>query len=164
MAFEQLFTAEFTKFQQISNSSNLLYKPLMIIPSAQRSGLLIRRSVYISKSQRIFACHFLGQILVCVYAISQYDQILISCTIPSGSPFPPSLKLVLYSLCAILLHLFITRLTVLYLSPLNLLLYCSLWVFHTSIIWWFFTGVWLIASLLKSPELFSVFWPISTML
>ena len=33
----------------------------------------------------------------------------------------------------------------------------SLWVFHISVSWWFFTGVWVIASLLKSPGLFSVF-------
>ena len=30
--------------------------------------------------------------------------------------------------------------------------------------WWFFIGVWLIASLLKSPGLFVVLWPISIML
>ena len=30
--------------------------------------------------------------------------------------------------------------------------------------WWFFTGVWQTPSLLKSPGLFSVFWPISAML
>ena len=33
----------------------------------------------------------------------------------------------------------------------------SLWVFHISFSWCFFTGVWVIASLLKSPGLFSVF-------
>ena len=38
-----------------------------------------------------------------------------------------------------------------------------LWVFHTSISWWFLTGVWVTASLFKSQRLFSVFWPISTM-
>ena len=37
----------------------------------------------------------------------------------------------------------------------------SLRVFHISVSWWSFTGVWVTASLLKSPELFSVFWPIS---
>ena len=37
-------------------------------------------------------------------------------------------------------------------------------VFHTSVSWWFFIRVLLIASLLNSPGLFSVFWPISTML
>ena len=40
----------------------------------------------------------------------------------------------------------------------------SLWVFHTSVNWWFFTGVWVTASLLRSPGLFLVFWPTSTML
>ena len=36
-------------------------------------------------------------------------------------------------------------------------------VFHISINWCFLTGVWVIASLLKYPGLFSVFWPILTM-
>ena len=37
-------------------------------------------------------------------------------------------------------------------------------VFHISISWWFFTGVWVTASLLKSPGLVSWFWPFSVML
>ena len=36
-------------------------------------------------------------------------------------------------------------------------------VFHISISWWFFTGVWVTASHLKSPGLVSVFWPSSAM-
>ena len=32
--------------------------------------------------------------------------------------------------------------------------------FHNSISWWFLTGIWVTTSLLKSPGLFSVFWPI----
>ena len=36
--------------------------------------------------------------------------------------------------------------------------------FHVGVCQWFFTGVWVTASLLKSPGLFSVFWPFSTML
>ena len=44
-----------------------------------------------------------------------------------------------------------------------IIIYC-LRVFHISISWWFFTGVWVTASLLKSPGLFSVFWPFSVML
>ena len=34
----------------------------------------------------------------------------------------------------------------------------SLWVFHISFSWWSFTEIFVIASLFKSPELFSVFW------
>ena len=45
---------------------------------------------------------------------------------------------------------------------LLLLLLLLLFVFHIS--WWFFTGVWVTASLLKSPGLFSVFWPFSIVL
>ena len=39
-----------------------------------------------------------------------------------------------------------------------------LWVFQTTISWWSFTGVWVITSFRKSPGLFSVFWPILTVL
>ena len=37
-------------------------------------------------------------------------------------------------------------------------------VFHISINWWFCTGVWVTASLLKSPGLVSGFWPFLAML
>ena len=37
-------------------------------------------------------------------------------------------------------------------------------IFHISISWWYFTGDWVTVSLLKSPWLFSVFWPFSIML
>ena len=37
-------------------------------------------------------------------------------------------------------------------------------IFHISVSWWSFTGVWVTASLLKSPGLFSVFWPFSIIL
>ena len=37
-------------------------------------------------------------------------------------------------------------------------------VFHISFSWLFFIGVWVTASLLKSPGLFSEFWPFSVML
>ena len=37
-------------------------------------------------------------------------------------------------------------------------------VFQISISWWYFTGDWVTASLLKSPAIFSVFWPSSIML
>ena len=37
-------------------------------------------------------------------------------------------------------------------------------VFHASVSRWFFIGVWVTASLLMPPGLFTVFWPISEML
>ena len=37
-------------------------------------------------------------------------------------------------------------------------------IFHISISWWFFTGVWVTASFLKSPGHVSVFWPSLAML
>ena len=42
--------------------------------------------------------------------------------------------------------------------------YSLIWAFHISVSRWFFTGVWVTASLLKSPGLFLVFWQFSTML
>ena len=42
--------------------------------------------------------------------------------------------------------------------------YSLIRTFRISISRWFFTGVWVTASLLKSPGLFSVFWPFSIML
>ena len=37
-------------------------------------------------------------------------------------------------------------------------------IFHISVSWWFFTGFWVTANLLKSPGLFSVLRPFSIML
>ena len=37
-------------------------------------------------------------------------------------------------------------------------------VFHISVSWWSFAGHWVTANILKSPGLFSVFWPFSIML
>ena len=42
--------------------------------------------------------------------------------------------------------------------------YSPIRAFHISVSRWFFTGVWVTASLLKSPGLFLVFWPFSIML
>ena len=41
--------------------------------------------------------------------------------------------------------------------------YSLIRAFHISVSRWFFTGVWVTASLLKSPGLFLVFWPFSAM-
>ena len=43
-------------------------------------------------------------------------------------------------------------------------MYYISWVFYTSVSWWSFTGVWMTASLFKSPGLFSVFRSILAML
>ena len=42
--------------------------------------------------------------------------------------------------------------------------YLLIRVFHISFSWWSFTRFWVIASLLKSPGLFLVFWPFSIIL
>ena len=55
--------------------------------------------------QEFYASHSLGQILVCAYTIFQFGKILISCTIPSGSPFlssnasPCFLYMLFYCIC-----------------------------------------------------------------
>ena len=41
--------------------------------------------------------------------------------------------------------------------------FCFLRGFHISVSWWSFARVWVTASLLKSPGLFSVFWPICSL-
>ena len=50
-----------------------------------------------------------------------------------------------------------------YLIIIIIIIIYSSRVFHISVSWWFFTGVWVTASLLKSPGLVSVFWSSSTM-
>ena len=42
--------------------------------------------------------------------------------------------------------------------------YSLIRAFHINVSRWFFTGVWVTASLLKSPGLFLVFWPFSIIL
>ena len=66
-----------------------------------------------------------------------------------------------YSVCLFMKELFFT------LSYFNLFFCWSFYyhftllrVFHTSVSWWLFAGVWVTASLLKSLGLFSVFWSI----
>ena len=49
-------------------------------------------------------------------------------------------------------------------SNIYLFIIYSSRVFHISISWWFFTRVWVTASLLKYPGLVSVFWPSWAML
>ena len=41
-------------------------------------------------------------------------------------------------------------------AVINIIYSCR--ALYTSVSWMFFTGVWVTASLLKSPGLFSVFW------
>ena len=134
-----------------------------------RSGRLveIKWSVCISKSQWSL-CLILQDRFRVVY-------ILFVCMVKfkflAQSPVDhlahPKSCLVLYSFFANLLHLLIMWLIVLSRSLHNLhLLFIiySLRVFHISISWWSFTGVWVTASILKSPGLFTVFWLFSIML
>ena len=64
--------------------------------------------------------------------------------------YPTQLCLVLISFCTSLLH------------PLIIILFTLLKVFHISVSWWFSSRVRVTTSLLKSPGLFLVLWPIST--
>ena len=69
--------------------------------------------------------------------------------------FPTQSCVLLYSFYAI----FVSIIT----KPTLAIFFLHIRVFHISVSWWFFTGVWVTASLLKSPGLFSVFWPFSIM-
>ena len=68
--------------------------------------------------------------------------------------------LVFISLARFLLHFLVSSSFLVRLRYYHYYSY-SWWVFHVSVSWWFFTGVWVTASLFKFPGLFSVFWPIS---
>ena len=80
--------------------------------------------------------------LVCVYTIGQRDSVLISSSIPSWS-HP-------YQLCLVLFF--------------SSLIFFILRVLHSSVSWWFSIVIWKTASLIKSPELFLIFQPITRML
>ena len=56
------------------------------------------------------------------------------------------------------------RVTHEYSQPSYTLLFYSLRFSYSNVSWWSFTEVWVTASLLKSPELFWVSWPILTMM
>ena len=73
----------------------------------------------------------------------------------SACPFSKPLGTVPCAITTICSLSFIFNFTYYYLHLYNF--------FHTSFSWWFLTGIW-VTSLLKSPGLFSIFWPISTML
>ena len=81
---------------------------------------------------------------------------------------PTQSCLVLYSICANLLHLHIMRLTVSSLSSHHYYYYYYYFTplrdFNTSDAWWFFIWVWVTASLLKSLWFISVCGPILTLL
>ena len=61
-------------------------------------------------------------------------------------------------------RMFIRSLRKLFVNLFEIIIIYSLRIFHICVNWWSFTGVWVTASLLKSPGLFSVFWPISIIL
>ena len=104
-------------------------------------------SVRISKQPKILSFFISEDRFWFPQILFQNSQTSVSCTTPHGSP-------------SVSIHIsyWVTFVLVCYIrfyyhfSPLN--------VFHTSISWWFLTGVWVTASLHKSPGLFSVFWPI----
>ena len=58
--------------------------------------------------------------------------------------------------------LIVSSLSLSYYYYYNHYYYYFLIVFHISISWWSFTGIWVKTSLLMSPGLFSVFWPFSS--
>ena len=130
---------------------------------------MIRWSVFILKYQRIYASYSQGLILY-IYRLKIWSNF-------NPSPnckwmtFPiPWWSWPWTFLCVNLLHLLFMWLTVSFLSQYNLhlllLLLSSLcysfWVFHISVSWWSFIGVWVTSTLIKSTRLILVFWPILT--
>ena len=99
----------YTMFCSLARSKNLsIFSALLHFPSVNgkihltasslfclfvRYGLLARIwwSVYILKKNNKKTENFIRLILVCAYTISLFGQISISCAIPSGQPFLPSL-------------------------------------------------------------------------
>ena len=110
-----------------------------------KSGLLagIRWSVCISKSHRSLCESFSRTVAgLCIYHLLVWSN-LNFLHISEWITLPTQSCLALYSLCANYYHYY----------------YLLIRVFHISISWWSFIGDWVTASLLKSPGLFSVFWP-----
>ena len=132
------------KSQQVCNFTFLL---LIII----RSGALaeIRWSVCMSKSHRNLCVLFSRTAAgLCIYHLFVWSN-LNFLHISQWITLSTKSFLVLHSVCANLLHSLIMYLMVSSLSPYSLhLLFCCV------------LGVWWTASLLKSPGLFSEFWPI----
>ena len=122
--------------------------------------------------KKFSASYFLEQIVICVQTICQHGQLLISCTVPSRLSFPPSHVYSCISFVQVCCihwfhlchHLSYTCYSFAYYYYYYYYCFTLLRVFHISLSWWFLTGVWVTENLLKSPGLFSVFWPISTML
>ena len=125
--------------------------------------------MYLKIPKKFLRLIFLGRILGCAYNIfcmvklTFLAQFLVN-------PFSTQSCLVLYSFCANLLHSLIIWGIISSLSPhyycyhYYQYYYLLIRVFHICISLWFFTGVWVTASFLKSPGLFSVFWPFSIIL
>ena len=64
----------------------------------------------------------------------------------------------------IIIIIIIAVIIIIIINIIIIIIIFSFRVFHISVSWWFFTGVWVTASLLKSPGLISGFWLFSAML
>ena len=64
-----------------------------------------------------------------------------------------------FLVCRTLLSILPDICNVVVLMVIIIIIVYSFRVFHISVSWWFLTGVWVTASLLKSPGLVSGFWP-----
>ena len=137
---------------------------LLLVLIIIRSDLLakIRWSVCMSKSHRSLCMSFSKtDARSCVYNLFIWSN-LNFLHISLWNILPNQSCLVLYSFCANLLHSLI--MWVMISSIIIFIIIYSFRVFYISVSWGFFTGVWVTASLLKSPGLFLVFCPFSVML
>ena len=82
---------------------------------------------FVSQNPRdVCASHSPGQILGCVYTICLHGQISISCTIPSGSPFPTT-RVKSYTL-SVLLIIIIIIVIIIIIIIYNLSFFSEVWV------------------------------------
>ena len=110
---------------------------------------LVSSDPFVFQSSGIFcAFYLLRSIPICVYTICQNDQILISCIVLSVDHLSYLDVRIFYNFCV----------------SLQLIIILLLANISHNRYWWSFTGIWVTASLLRSPELFSVFLPIFTIL
>ena len=153
-----------SKVDYFANSLLFFFLLLLIII---KTDLLagIRWSVCMLKSHKSLCVAFsrTGAGL-CIYHLLVWSN-LNFLHISQWITLPTQSCLASYSRCANLMHSLIIWLIIIIITiTIIIIIIYSFRVFHISISWWFFTGVWVTASLLKSPGHVSVFWPSSAML
>ena len=133
----------------ISKSSSLCTNPLLTVPRAPITiGIIVTfifYSFFNSQARFRYLSYFSFSFTFTLWSAWTAKSTILQ-------------VLLLFCCCWLLQGLILLLL----LSLLSLLF--SLQDYRTRVSWWSFTGVWAMASLLRSPALFSVFWSILRML